>query len=40
MSMIRTCALAKINPFEYPTALQKNSVALFANPERRLPWSC
>jgi transposase len=39
MSLIHTCALAKINPFEYLTALQKNSSALFANPNRWLPWN-
>jgi transposase len=39
MSLIHTCALAKINPFEYLTALQKNSSALFANPKRWLPWN-
>jgi transposase len=39
MSLIHTCALAKINPFEYLTALQKNTSALFANPSRWLPWN-
>jgi transposase len=39
MSIIHTCAIAKINPFEYLVALQKNSSALFANPSRWLPWN-
>jgi len=39
MSIIHTCALAKINPFDYLTALQKNTSALFANPARWLPWN-
>jgi len=39
MSLIHTCVLAKINPFEYLTALQKNSSALFANPKLWLPWN-
>jgi len=39
MSIIHTCALAKINPFDYLTALQKNTSALFANPSRWLPWN-
>jgi transposase len=39
MSIIHTCALSKINPLEYLTALQKNSSALFANPSRWLPWN-
>lgn len=39
MSIIHTCALSKINPFEYLTALQKNSSALLANPSRWLPWN-
>ncbi len=38
-SIIHTCALSKINPLEYLTALQKNSSALFANPSRWLPWN-
>ena len=39
MSIIHTCAFAKINPFEYLVALQKNSSALFANPANWLPWN-
>lgn len=39
MSIIHTCALAKINPFDYLTALQKNTSALFANPRGWLPWN-
>lgn len=39
MSLIHTCNLAKVNPFDYLTALQKNSSALFAEPSRWLPWN-
>ncbi len=39
MSIIHTCALSNVNPFEYLEALQKNSSALFANSSRWLPWN-
>lgn len=39
MSLIHTCALSKINPFSYLTALQENSPALFENPHQWLPWN-
>jgi hypothetical protein len=39
MSLIHTCFLGKINPFEYLTALQKHSADLFAHPHRWLPWN-
>lgn len=39
MSLIHTCALSKINPYLYFTALQKNSSALFKNPHLWLPWN-
>ena len=39
MSLIHTCNLAKVNPFDYLTVLQKNSSALFAQPSRWLPWN-
>ena len=39
MSLIHTCALSKINPYLYLTALQKNSSALFENPHLWLPWN-
>lgn len=39
MSLIHTCNLAKVNPFDYLTTLQKNSSALFAQPSRWLPWN-
>jgi hypothetical protein len=39
MSLIHTCALSKINPYLYLTALQKNSSALFKNPHLWLPWN-
>jgi transposase len=39
MSLIHTCFLGNINPFEYLTALQRNSDDLFAHPHRWLPWN-
>ncbi len=39
MSLIHTCSLAQVNPFEYLTALQKDKADLFANPHRWLPWN-
>jgi len=39
MSLIHTCFLGKVNPFEYLTALQKNKTDIFANPHRWLPWN-
>lgn len=39
MSLIHTCNLNKINPFDYLTELQKHSSLLFKNPERWLPWN-
>jgi len=39
MSLIHTCFLGNINPFEYLIALQRNSADLFAHPHRWLPWN-
>ena len=39
MSIIHTCNLSKINPFEYLTELQKNTSAIFKNPQQWLPWN-
>lgn len=39
MSLIHTCSLGKVNPFEYLVALQKDKADLFANPHRWLPWT-
>jgi len=39
MSLIHTCFLNKVNPFEYLTSLHKNKADLFANPSRWLPWN-
>ena len=39
MSLIHTCALSKINPFEYLTALHKHASAVFKNPQKWLPWN-
>ena len=39
MSLIYTCNLAGINPFDYLTALQKHSSELFKNPRNWMPWN-
>ncbi len=39
MSLIHTCNLAGINPFEYITALVKHSSVLVKHPEKWLPWN-
>ena len=39
MSLIQTCSMAKENPFDYLVALQKNTSAVAANPEKWLPWN-
>ena len=39
MSLIHTCRLSKINPFEYLVALQTHSVDVFKNPHKWLPWN-
>ena len=39
MSLIHTCNLCKVNPFEYFKTLQKHSSELFAHPEKWLPWN-
>jgi hypothetical protein len=39
MSLIHTCRLSKVNPFDYLVALQKHCHEVFKNPERWLPWN-
>jgi hypothetical protein len=39
MSLIYTCNLAGVNPFDYLIALQKNSADLAEHPEKWLPWN-
>ena len=39
MSLIHTCRLNGVNPFEYLTALASNSREVAANPEAWLPWN-
>jgi hypothetical protein len=39
MSIIHTCAAAKINAFDYLCVLYKNSAAVFKNPDQWLPWN-
>jgi transposase len=39
MSLIYTCQLNQVNPFDYLTKLQQHTDQLAANPERWLPWN-
>jgi len=39
MSIIETCRLAKVNPLEYLTMLQKNTIDVLNNPAKWLPWN-
>lgn len=39
MSIIQTCRLSKVNPFEYLVALQRHSHDVFKNPGAWLPWN-
>jgi len=39
MSLIHTCKLSKINPFDYLVALQKHSHEVSRNPRQWLPWN-
>ena len=39
MSLIYTCQLNQVNPFDYLTRLQRHADALAASPERWMPWN-
>jgi transposase len=39
MSLIHTCELNKVNPFEYLTELQKHAGELSSNPDSWMPWN-
>jgi hypothetical protein len=39
MSLIHTCNLAKVNPFDYLVALQENASDLAKHPENWMPWN-
>jgi transposase len=39
MSLIHTCNLAGVNPFDYLTVLQNHSAELAEHPEKWLPWN-
>jgi transposase len=39
MSLIYTCQLNQVNPFDYLTQLQRHADALAASPERWMPWN-
>ena len=39
MSLIHTCELCGINPFDYLTELQRHADELTANPQEWMPWN-
>jgi hypothetical protein len=39
MSLIYTCNLNDVNPFDYLTVLQRNSTEVFKNPQNWMPWN-
>jgi transposase len=39
MSLIHTCHLGRVNPFEYLKALQQHSAELFHHPDKWMPWN-
>jgi len=39
MSLIYTCNLNDVNPFDYLTVLQRNSSLVFKNPQNWMPWN-
>ena len=39
MSLIYTCELNKVNPFEYLNAIQRNASSVEAEPDKWLPWN-
>ncbi len=39
MSLIHTCELNQINPFDYLTELLRHSIELASHPEEWLPWN-
>ena len=39
MSLIHTCELEGVNPFQYLTALQRHADALATDPVAWLPWN-
>ena len=39
MSLIHTCSLNAVNPFDYLTALEKHSADIREYPEKWLPWN-
>lgn len=39
MSLIHTCNLAGVNPFDYLTALQENTADLSNHPDKWMPWN-
>jgi transposase len=39
MSLIHTCELNGVNPFDYLTKLQRHAQAVGANPAEWMPWN-
>lgn len=38
-SLVHTCELNEVNPFDYLTALQRNGDELLKNPASWMPWN-
>ncbi len=39
MSLIHTCELNGVNPFDYLTELQRHAAELSAHPQEWMPWN-
>jgi len=39
MSLIATCELAEVNPFDYLTELQRHAAEVSENPSEWMPWN-
>jgi hypothetical protein len=39
MSLIHTCEVNDVNPFDYLTQLQKHANELSSDPDSRMPWN-
>ena len=40
MSLIHTCQLCGVDPFDYLTALQRHADELSSDPAKWMPWNC
>jgi hypothetical protein len=39
MSLIHTCNLLGVNPFDYPVAIQRYSPVMLKDPSQWMPWN-